>query len=272
MHIAYICSPDRQLQLFTSLTSLFSSGTEFKKVTIFVVGRVPRSWRRIKDERIQVKQVPDIGAGFWMINKAHLCTVEDNEIIHIDTDTIILKPLNQLGLQADGDIIGRTTSYYEHPNWPKQVWQGYLSKSGATTYFPYLNTGLLIFRNGAHHKIAEPWEKITRELLDDENFPFGARSHANQLAFSLAAGKLGYSYGFLSPIEHSYGWEKAPFENSVVYHPGNPHFIDCAIKINRKTKILGKGPWEFHQFIILHYYYKQVKNRLLRGKKKTHNE
>jgi len=263
VHIIYTCSPDRELELFTSIGSLFSSNTKFERITIFLVGTAPKSWKKITDKRIHVVEVDDIGIGFWMINKAHFCASEEEEIVFIDTDTLVLKPLNSIGSGVKGDIIGRTTSHYEQASWPKQAWQEYLDKYGASTYFPYLNTGLLGFRNSAHQRLAEPWKKITRELLVDENFPFGPRHHANQLAFSLAAGKLGISYGLLCANEHAYGWEDAPFDDSFVYHTGGPGFIDRAMSIHRKIKVLDKGPQEFRQPIERHYFQQQAKEGLL---------
>ncbi len=210
MHIAYICSPDRKLELYSSLHSLLVSGTVFDRLTLLIVSDTRLKWQQFKDKRIKIERVADIGHEFWMINKAHLCNIQDDDILFIDTDTIILKPLNMLGSNAIGDIVGRTTSYYEHPKWPEQAWREYLSRFGATGFFPYLNSGLLLFRNGVHRQLAEPWKKITWALLVDSNFPFGARSHANQLAFSLAVGSLGLSYGLLTPTEHAYGRANEP--------------------------------------------------------------
>lgn len=266
MHIVYTCSPDRKLQLLTSMRSLFSSGTAFDRITIISVDGELVLPKEYVSEKITIKKVPNIGPDFWMLNKIHLCDIQDPEILHIDIDTIILKPLNSIGLNVAGDMVGRTTTAYEQPNWPEPAWKTYLAKFGAKTYFPYLNNGLVLFRNGAHQGLAKPWQEITRKLLAGSDFPLHSRTHSNQLAFSLAAGARGISYGLLSSKDHAYGWDNDPFEDVVVYHTGGTKFIDYALRVNAQTKILGKGFSGLYASLRLHQFKNHIKSRLIRYK------
>ncbi len=236
MHIVYVCSPDWENYLFASLRSIFASATVFEQVTIYCVGSRPRSWQ-FGDDRIIVEETPDIGDGFWLLNKIHLCRAESNDVVYLDADTIVLKPLNVLLKDTTGEVAGRLASAALKACWDEERWKTYLRQFGAEAFFPYLNTGVLVFRNGAHRRLAEPWLDITKAVRATDPYSY-SKKHAGQHAFAFACGALRLSYSLLSPMHHAYGWQREPYGDAVVFHTGGRSFFKYARRINRETGVL----------------------------------
>lgn len=237
MHVVYVCSPDRGNQLFVSLRSLFVSGTSFERVTIYCVGSCPSSWR-FGDDRIMVEEVPDIGEGFWMTNKIHLCRAKGSKLVFLDTDTLVMEPLDSLLGDTSGDVVGGLSTYVNLPFWSSKLWEETLRQYGAQTGFPYLNTGVLVFKNEAHRRIGDSWLTITRKLRNEGLTLPNSRMRANQVAFSLACGVEGLSNGLLTYPKLVQGWLREAFDNAIVIHTGDSKFFAYAYKIARGRDIL----------------------------------
>ncbi|MFO7713625.1 hypothetical protein [Desulfosarcina sp.] len=252
MHIVYICSPDRKLELLTSIGSVLASGTEFERITVICVGASGRPFR-FRDPRIRVETIPDISKYIWMENKTHLSRVDGDQLLFIDTDTLVFKPLHLLFATDAEDIAGRVTTASEQPDWQPEVWKQYLRKYGAASFFPYLNTGLLYFSRGAHRRIAPLWLDITRDLLARQSNPFGNRGQSNQHAFSLACGAVGLSCKRLSANEHAYGWIDENYSDAYVYHTGK-HFIKRVLNANQAAGVLDNNPMVSKYRLIFHVH------------------
>jgi len=241
MHVVYICSPDRRLQLLASLGSLLTSGTRFDHITIYLIGRPSKPWV-FADDRIDVVEKPDIGNGFWMANKTHLTDAVGERVVFIDTDTFVLRPLDLLYEGVSGDIAGRVATSSRHSGWDRRAWKEHLDRHGAESFFPYLNTGLLAFSHGANRHLSPSWLEITTELRGMESSPFGNVRPANQHAFSLACGAAGLSHDLLSDSQHAYGWRREDHTGAIVYHSGNTRFFRVAVQLNRETGVLDDNP------------------------------
>lgn len=234
MHIVYVCSPNRGDQLFISLRSLLTSGTSFRKVTIYCVGPVPASWR-FSDPRFTVEEVPDIGDGFWMTNKIHLCRAEGDRVLFLDTDTIIMKPLDGFFVD-EADVAGRVSTYALWRSWNEGGWERLLQTHGAQCFFPYLSTGVIVFRRAIPAGLADAWLDITRKLRATTLPELDPRIRANQLAFSLACGVEGLSHSLLSQAEHTYGWRDEPSDGVTIYHAGTRRFFRSARRLAAETR------------------------------------
>lgn len=248
MHIIYICSPDRDISLLISLGSLLTSGTEFDKLTIYCIGKLPMSWM-FEDKRVRVEEKPNLSRSLWMENKTYLSNIEGETVIFIDVDTFIFRPLNIICENLTVDVAGRLTSSSQQMAWDQVIWKGYLNRYGAKRFFPYLNTGFLIFRNCSHKLLDPIWLNITRDLVALKFYPFGKLHKANQVAFSLACGSLNLSYHLLPKNQHAYGWEKERFQESFVFHTGNKRFVSYISEIDARTNLLRKNPLISYQEI-----------------------
>ncbi len=241
MQIVYICSPDREYQLVASLGSILSSRTEFNKISIYTTGNLTQPWL-FQDKRINIYSKPSIEQEFWMTNKTHICSADSEDIVFLDTDTLIFKPLNILFDSLNTDISGRKTTVSCQSTWDHGLWEKYQYKFGAEVVFPYINSGFLVFRNGAHRRLNPKWLEITSYLRGLSNNPFGMPSQANQQALSLACGSIGLTYSLFTKEQHAYGWEKDDLDNCIVYHLGNYNYRNVARWINYKTGILNRNP------------------------------
>ena len=53
----------------------------FDRLTLLIVSNTRLKWQQFKDKRIKIEQVSDIGVEFWMMNKTHLCNIQDDDIL-----------------------------------------------------------------------------------------------------------------------------------------------------------------------------------------------
>lgn len=217
VHIVYICSVDRKAELLTSIGTVLSSGTIFDRITVYCIGPYRDSFN-FPDERITIEVKPALHRHLWMENKTYLSHADGDRVLFLDTDTFVLKPLNLLFENMKGVVAGRLATATSEPDWPEDVWLTYLEHFGATSYVPYLNTGVLCFTHGANRLLNPSWLHITHELRRMKHVTLHGFRNSNQLAFSLACGSLGLSYHLLEPADHSYGWQRESFHDSVVYH------------------------------------------------------
>jgi hypothetical protein len=230
MDIVYILSPEFRHQLYVSIRSLFTSGTSFRRVLILSVnGDV--SWK-VGGLPIHFENVDSISSEYWMLNKKYICDVKSDNIIFIDTDVIIQKPLNNL-LDGDFDVTARRSTAYTLPSWDENAWKQYLQQNEVETELPVLNAGLLGFRNGIHQRIGKEWERYMRDAWRQRLF--GNGYHADQWALPVALGRNGATCALLSAKDHAYAWEGDEPEEAVAYHTGASNFFGCVRKLQNPS-------------------------------------
>jgi hypothetical protein len=228
--VVYVCSPDREQQLFVSLGMLLTSGTSFDRVVIFCVGRRPQNWRFV-DSRIVVKEVSPLFNDYFYGNKIYLCERLAPRVVFLDTDTLILRPLDILWQGRDVDFLARVGTAYEDHDWKRELWQETLRRVGPSEV-PMFNAGVLIFQNSAHRRIQAAWLNfVTRYLTGELAPPFPDTRMPEQWGLALAVGSVKLRYSLLQPTDHTYGWIGEPYSDAVVFHTGNPLFEKYAFKM-----------------------------------------
>jgi hypothetical protein len=233
--IAYLVTPDWYHQLFVSLSSLLSSGTEFDRLRIVCVGKRPGSWV-FTDPRIVVEEVPRLDDGdFFMINKVHIVRTQADRLVFLDADTLVLGPLHPVWERRDEDFIGRETSICRRPGWDREGWNALLDGMGARRSL-YFNSGFVVFQNGSHRGLADSWKEITeggrsRELFDPTRFH--KKGNVNQIALSLAVASAGLTTHEMEPREHAYGWDGDSWRDALLFHVGGRGYFAKARRILR---------------------------------------
>ena len=226
----YIVSPDYQHELFTSLRSLLASGTSFDRVVILCVGKRPKHWE-FEDQRIVVEEVKSLNKNHFHSNKTYyLCTRQADRVVYLDSDTIIMKPIDYLWQNDKSDFIGRPATAYGREDWNQTQWLETLQSLNADET-PYFNAGFFIFQNGAHRQLKNIWLEFTQKLLVGELMQLERRKFSDQYALALAVGVTGLSYKILDRMGQAYGWLNEPYEDTVLYHTGGHLFWNFADKL-----------------------------------------
>jgi len=232
--VVYVCSPDWQHYLFTSLRSLLASGTSFDRIVIYCIGKRPHHWN-FEDSRIEVEEVEPLIDGYFLINKVYMCDSRADRVIFLDADTMVLKSLDSLYRNVDSDFIGRVAGQCQNQNWDQEKWVKALGVVNADET-PYFNSGLIIFQNGAQQRISSLWLDFTRKNLAGELMDLKSPRFAEQVSLSLAVGAARLSCHLLDRTEHAYGWRKEPYSDAVVFHTSGP-FLPIATTIERELGI-----------------------------------
>ncbi|TDI96309.1 MAG: hypothetical protein E2O76_12105 [Caldithrix sp.] len=232
--VVYVCSPDWQHYLFTSLRSLLASGTSFDRIVIYCIGKRPHHWN-FEDTRIEVKEVEPLIDGYFLGNKVYMCDSRADRVIFLDADTMVLKSLDSLYRNVDSDFIGRVAGQCENKNWDQEKWVKALGLVNADET-PYFNSGLIIFQNGAQRRISSLWLDFTRKNLAGELMDLKSPRFAEQVSLSLAIGAARLSCHLLDRTEHAYGWRNEPYSDAVVFHTSGP-FLPIATTIERELGI-----------------------------------
>ncbi|MCA9975998.1 MAG: hypothetical protein KC413_09625, partial [Anaerolineales bacterium] len=229
--IAYVCTSDRQAQLFTSLRSLLQSGTIFDRVVIFLLDKRPSHWH-FADPRIVVQEVSPLIGDFFFSNKARVCDRAAARVIHMDTDTLILRPLDLIWENHTEDVLARPASVFGSGEWDGQIWADTLARVGAADV-PMFNTGFLVFQNGAHHQLQKHWLQFIRHYMGGElSTPGKMPRMFGQLAVSLAVGVAHLPYHTMSAAEHGFAWLNDSFASAFVFHTGNWLFETYAHEVS----------------------------------------
>ena len=140
--------------------------------------------------------------------KIHVCDVDSPNAIFLDSDTLIKKNPLEL-LDGDYDVSGRVESEL-----PVDVdsWLS-LFRSNGKEPIPFMNTGFLIFKNGAHKEIRDEWLKyVNSDLPKIYSFFY----HKDELAFALAIS--GKNIKWMSFREHAYRWKREHLKDTYVLH------------------------------------------------------
>lgn len=262
VEIVYVCSPNYWRQLFLSIRSLYASGSNFDSVRIFVTADEDPGWN-FKFDEIKVSTVPDIGNGFWMLNKTHLCRSSCSTVIFLDVDTVILSEIDEVYIDKKSDIIARRAPRVEYEYHDKEAWRERISKYGCSGY-PYLSSGFVVFKNKSQKEIRDSWIEITKEILRGER---GETPdwHANQDAFSISCCVEGMELSLMNKEDHSYAMMGENPEDSVVYHLGMPNFYHYYFIAEEYIDMREeKMPVPKPKFLGIH----RLKNRLVRKMKR----
>jgi hypothetical protein len=229
--VVYVCSPDREYQLMVSLGTLMRSGSSFDRVVIFCVGRRPPNWQ-FPDSRIIVEEVSTLFNDYFYANKIHLCSRSASRVIFLDTDTLILRPLDLLWQERDADFLARVGSAYNGTTWARDVWEATSRGVGASDV-PMFNTGVMVFQNGSHRRIENAWSQyIARYRAGDIAYPYNDSRLPEQWALALAVGSMKLSYYLLNPMDHGFAWnDEFDSELPIVFHTGNDLFFEYVFKV-----------------------------------------
>ncbi|MDJ0509863.1 MAG: hypothetical protein QNJ64_11490 [Crocosphaera sp.] len=227
--IVYVCSPNQyENMLFTSLRSLLKTNSTFDKVTIFCIGKKPTAWE-ILDSRIQVVEVEPLRQDDFLINKTYALTSEAERVIFLDSDTLIINPIDSVYKNVTEDFIAKPASHYFQEN-NSSKWKALLKKSNCQD-IPYFNSGFFIFQNSSHQRLLNTWREWNHQLLSDESIPknfHNKRSMAEQMALSLSLAESSLTYKCMEDYEHMFVWlktQKIDSEKGVVLHTGSKAFF-----------------------------------------------
>lgn len=267
--IAYVLSPDWDHYLFTSLHTLFQSGSTFDRVRIYCVGKKPGRWD-FDDPRIIVQEVSPLSEAYFLINKTYLTQSDAERVIFLDADTLVLGSLDNIWKRSDADFIGRVAVGYYKDKWNQHQWKRALHSVGAESTTPYFNSGFVIFQNGAHRQIGSSWRQSTRELmkggLPDPGVLKDTIKYAEQVGLSLAIASANLSFDELSSTDHAFGWGSGdPYEEAIVYHTGGPSFflhtllIDRTMNLQLDAGFLGSQPSSIRARIRRQLWYERFK-------------
>jgi hypothetical protein len=240
--IAYVCSPDEwQHQLFASMRSLLASGTTFDRLVIHCVGTRPEHWS-FADPRIVVREVEPIDPGYFLLNKVRACESDAERVVYLDTDTLVLRPLDDL-VERDEDLTARVVSYVATPEWSADAWARTLRDVAGAEPGPYFNSGFFVLRGGAQHALGPAWRRIatgghTRTLFDP--VPLHGKGFEEQLAMSIAAAAEGLRCGEMDPTDHAYAWADDPWRGARVFHTGGHAFWRFAPRIEARIGTSGR--------------------------------
>lgn len=241
-----------------SLRSLYASGSSFESVRIFVTTRSSPGWN-FKDSRIKVEPVPDIGDGFWMLNKSYVCESNYETVVFLDVDTVVVNSIDEVVKGRTSDLIARCAPRVKSGHFSESGWEERLSKYECGGY-PYLSSGFMIFQGGSQKEIKDRWIELTKDILE------GRRQedpswHANQDAFSIACCVEDLSVSLMKDHEHAYAMIGEDPEKSIVYHLGTPNFYYYYFKASKYIKEIDEEmPVKKPSLLRMH----RLKNRLVR--------
>jgi hypothetical protein len=227
VEVVYVVSPDRQAQLFRSLGSLFSSGTHFDLVRICCIGMRPPGWC-FTDRRVSVEVLNPLFGEYFYGNKLYLCETVARTVVFLDADTVVLGPLEMLWRGVNADFFARPGSSMTLPAWKREVWHN-LFREIDRDPIPMFNTGVLVFKNGAHLRVRASWRASLLRFLDAElpwPYPDGRQFEQWSLAMALAQEQIPFAE--LRSKDHAFGWCMEPVEGTVVFHYGNCVPYVCA--------------------------------------------
>lgn len=263
----YVCSPDFRRYLDLSLRSLFFSGTLVESVVIYVVAERKVIWN-YDDPRITVKVVKSIGSvgdwgSYWGTNKVHLCSSSADRVVFLDTDTIILGPIDQLWKGRNEDLLARLgvrtyTKYYN-----AEKWRAGLTSAGAGDY-PLYSPGFMVFQNGSHRRLRDTWPKVIEQILSRSIPAIPPNRFAELYAFSIAASLEKLSHYAMEERGHRYAMLGESPDDAVVYHLGTPQFYRHYLPLEKKIGLDRQKnlPVPRPAFTEFHAQYTRTKHRL----------
>lgn len=141
--------------------------------------------------------------------KTRVCEVEDDEVVFLDSDTLVLGDIWPM-LEGGFDVKARPSTYQPGP----EDWRSSFDGTGYQPLNWMPNTGFLVFKNGVHRDIKNGW----RELLAHHNRPtFRGMRLDDQWALAGVLGE-GFDIVRMNRCEHTIEWDETPPGDGVVYH------------------------------------------------------
>jgi hypothetical protein len=201
---------------------------------------------RSLDVPIEVKTLSNKNANYFQENKTYISEIEAENLIYLDTDTIVVGKIDKIFEKSDCKIIARADSSYEKGKYfDKKKWMQILKEYGARSG-PLLNSGFVIFKEESHRLIGKYWKsilKIERKKMKKKGeIGFNNRSTTEQMSLSISALKKLKKIGAMSKKDHIYGWNVSPSEVTKkcgVYHTGSRggRHLKYASYLSRKIDI-----------------------------------
>jgi hypothetical protein len=221
--VVYVVSPNREEQLFRSLSSLLTSGSHFDTVRIYCVGPRPGHWR-FADPRVLVEVVRPLFGQYFFGNKIYLCDSPARRVIFLDSDTVVLRRLDTLWKNRGEHVLGRRGTSMSCPDWNSTIWRSVFATLGLEEV-PMFNAGVLVFQDEAHAKLKRSWQTMLERFLSgDLPAPWPGKRMSEQWALSVALAKERLSFAELGSKEHAYGWQRESSDGAAVFHYGNHLF------------------------------------------------
>lgn len=241
--ITYVVSPGWELNLYVSLHSLALSGTNYDYVKVFAVGDKLNFPKKLKIP-LEIEVVEDKNKDYFLENKTYLSNVDSKRLIYLDSDTVILGPIDKVYKGKNEEFIGRYNHHYEDEKFIMEEWRKILKENKAK-YSPYFNSGFVIFQNESQKRIKKDWVKISKDNLEkSEEREFMGRKMSEQIALSTSVSKNNLSKARMQRREHIYGWKTPPSDlnisgEEIVYHTGSRggRYIKYATSVLRKSGI-----------------------------------
>lgn len=241
------------------MRTLLASGTYFDKLTIYVVGSENPKWS-FKDSRIHVRYVPTLDKDYWYKNKLYLCDSDADRVIFLDTDTMILSPIEHVYMNTEKDFLSRPAPVVSTPLWNSEKWESRLKQFGLD-YCQYFTCGFMIFQNRSHARIRDKWDSITSQIVSG-NTKFPVTRFAEQQALSITVAQSGLTSFEMNAIHHSYAMNGESYENAIVYHLGTPNFYHYYLPVENVMGIKHMTlPVRRPRFNRLMHYYSRFKHK-----------
>jgi hypothetical protein len=185
---------------------------------------------RLKEHRSRAFSMGRKDPESYYTDKTWLCTVEDDEVIFLDCDTVVLDDPREI-LKGEFEFKARPGSFSSEKSDKK--WRREFEKRDLPVMDWMPNAGVLAFKNGSHREIEDDWLK---HLKYDYDFGEGNR-HLEQYALALSVS--GKDIQKMTRKEHTYGWENEINSQSIFYHIGGRSEIPPkkAVILNLKSKL-----------------------------------
>lgn len=222
----YVASPDWELNVYTSIHSLVSSGNEFDLIKIFSVGGEMKRIKKISP-KVEVVCVKNRNKNYFARNKYYVTKQRKGEIVYLDADTVILGNIKEIIKNYNKKIIIKKDSQNSVKRALKNmgVKSEWVDEMGESILnYDLYNTGFFALRNGCIGKMEKVWRNLENV---DKNICYnkkGVRRVTEQIKFSISVKREIGEVGLMSENHHVYGWEKSPGEvgeDAIVYHTGS---------------------------------------------------
>lgn len=210
-----LSSVDRLVsQAVMSIRTLTKTVSPEQVVVFFTPPRLEEDVARLRDLGVDVRLTDNRTDGFSLVpgssgsrygEKMELTTVDDETVVFLDCDTVVAGDILELVTGSDKDLGARWVKPDNQQEWQEAT-------DGVVDRYP--NTGFLVFRNGSHRLLHDPWRRWYKRGL-----PYHAENHTTeQYALALAAADVGLSTEHYGPGIHSMEWEETFTPDAVVYH------------------------------------------------------
>jgi hypothetical protein len=187
------------------------------------VGDLPASCPSF-DSRVFWEPVEPLFGPYFYGNKLHLCDTDAERAVFLDSDTVVLRPLQDLWRFRPQALLARPGAAMAMPNWNRETWRGLCETIGARPV-PMFNAGLLVFQGNSHRKLKRTWETLLlRFLSGDFPHPNPDKRMFEQWSLALAVAHDQITFAELDSKSHAFGWLRESQVDATVFHFGNRLF------------------------------------------------